>query len=78
PDNPDTGTRNVSGPFKQARELGALRMSRGEGIWWDHKSDCAWVVDTSFGYEAAGARRAGRGLGSVWAYRPDRANPDRG
>ena len=39
PDNPDTGTRTVSGPFKQARELGALRMSRGEGIWWDPKSD---------------------------------------
>lgn len=79
PDNPDTGTRNVSGPFKQARELGALRMSRGEGIWWDHRSDCAWVVDTSFGYEASGnPPRAGRGLGAVWAYRPDRRNPNRG
>ncbi len=78
PDNPDVGVRTVSGPFRQARELGALRMSRGEGIWWDPRSDCAWVVDTSFGYEATGQRRAGRGLGAVWAYRPDRRNRNRG
>jgi secreted PhoX family phosphatase len=76
--NPDIGVRTVSGPFKQAREAGALRMSRGEGIWWDHKSSCMYVVDTSFGYETSGALRAGRGLGSIWAYRPSRSNPDRG
>jgi secreted PhoX family phosphatase len=76
PDNPDTGVRTVSGPFRQARELGALRMSRGEGIWWDHKSDAVWVVDTSFGYASDG--RPGRGLGSVWAYKPDRTNNRRG
>jgi secreted PhoX family phosphatase len=78
-DNPDIGARSASGPFIEARSKGALRMSRGEGIWWDHKSACMYVVDTSFGYEAAGAPpRAGRGLGAVWAYHPSRTNPDRG
>jgi len=77
--NPDIGTRNGSGPFVEARSKGALRMSRGEGIWWDHKSNCMYIVDTSFGYEATGAPpRAGRGLGAVWAYHPNRSNPDRG
>lgn len=78
-DNPDTGSRTAAGPFVEARGKGALRMSRGEGIWWDHKSACFYVVDTSFGYESAGAPpRAGRGLGAVWAYHPSRSNPDRG
>jgi hypothetical protein len=77
--NPDTGTRTASGPFVEARGKGALRMSRGEGIWWDHKSSCFYVVDTSFGYESAGAPpRAGRGLGAVWAYHPSRTDPDKG
>jgi len=76
---PDTTAYSaVSGPYRQAREAGALRMSRGEGIWWDHTSDCMYIVDTSFGYEAGGARRAGRGLGAVWAYHPDRGAPDKG
>lgn len=77
-DNPDTGSRSASGPFIEARAKGALRMSRGEGIWWDHKSDCLYLVDTSFGYESGGQQRAGRGLGAVWAYRPSRTDPDRG
>lgn len=77
-DNPDTGSRSASGPFIEARAKGALRMSRGEGIWWDHKSDCMYVVDTSFGYESGGQLRAGRGLGAVWAYKPSRSDPDRG
>lgn len=77
--NPDTGLRNAAGPFIEARGKGALRMSRGEGIWWDHKSGCMYIVDTSFGYEPTGAPpRAGRGLGSVWAYHPSRTDPDRG
>jgi uncharacterized protein len=78
-ENPDTGARSGSGPFVEARAKGALRMSRGEGIWWDHKSSCMYIVDTSFGYEGSGAPpRAGRGLGAVWAYHPSRSNPDRG
>jgi uncharacterized protein len=75
---PDTSSYTASGPYVQARNAGALRMSRGEGIWWDHSSECFYVVDTSFGYEPGGARRAGRGLGSVWAYHPDRTDPDKG
>jgi secreted PhoX family phosphatase len=66
----------VSGPFAEARAKGALRMSRGEGLWWDPKSDAAYIVDTSFGVGDDG--RPGRGLGGIWAYRPDRSNPDRG
>ena len=77
-DNPDTGSRSGSGPYVEAREKGALRMSRGEGIWWDHTSSCAYIVDTSFGYESGGQQRAGRGLGAVWAYKPSRSNPERG
>lgn len=69
---------NVAGPFKQGREAGALRMSRGEGIWWDPTEGLFWIVDTSFGVEAGGSRRAGRGAGSVWTYKPNRSNPDRG
>ncbi len=76
--NPDTGTRTVSGPFRQAREAGALRMSRGEGIWWDNRTQSMFIADTSFGYESGGARRAGRGLGCIWRYTPSRTNPDRG
>lgn len=67
---------NVSGTFKQGREAGALRMSRGEGIWWSRRDDGCYIVDTSFGYNSAGA--AGRGWGAVWFYRPSRTNPDRG
>jgi hypothetical protein len=67
---------NVSGPFKQGREAGALRMSRGEGIWWSNRDDGCYIVDTSFGYNSGGA--AGRGFGAVWFYKPSRSNPDRG
>jgi len=69
---------NVAGPFKQGREAGALRMSRGEGIWWDQGEQLFWIADTSFGIEPSGSRRAGRGAGSVWTYKPSRSNPDRG
>jgi len=75
--NPDTGTRNVSGPFKQARDQGALRMSRGEGLWYHN--GVVYITDTSFGYESSGnPPRAGRGLGCVWAYRPSLTNPELG
>ncbi|KPF79650.1 hypothetical protein IP88_01810 [alpha proteobacterium AAP81b] len=75
--NPDTGVRNVSGPFRQARDRGALRMSRGEGLWYHN--GVIYITDTSFGYESSGnPPRAGRGLGCVWAYRPSTTNPDQG
>lgn len=67
---------NVSGPFKQGREAGALRISRGEGIWWSNRDDGCYICDTSFGYNSGGG--AGRGWGCVWFYRPDRSNPARG
>src|SRR5690606_25538351 len=76
--NPDTGSRGVSGPFAQARIAGGLRMSRGEGIWDDGRGTF-YLTDTSFGYEANGTPpRAGRGFGCVWAYRPSVTNPDQG
>jgi hypothetical protein len=74
---PDPGPfPQASGPYREARAKGALRMSRGEGIWWDHMASCVYVVDTSFGTNGEG--RPGRGLGAVWAYHPDRENPERG
>jgi len=75
--NPDTGSRTVAGPFAQARIAGALRMSRGEGIWYDGRGTF-YLTDTSFGYETGGSQRAGRGFGAVWAYRPSTTNPERG
>jgi hypothetical protein len=77
-DNPDVGVRTVSGPFKQAREAGALRQSRLEGIWWSSKAQGFYYTDTSFGYETTGTFRAGRGLGAVWLYQPSRTDPDKG
>lgn len=75
--NPDTGARTVSGPHKQSRENGGLRMSRGEGIW--HHNGVFYYTDTSFGYEEAGTPpRAGRGFGAVWAYTPNRGDETKG
>jgi secreted PhoX family phosphatase len=72
--DPDANTRSAaglpdvssgdftSGPFAQAWERGALRMSRGEGIWYaDGK---LFIVDTSTGLDSQG--RKGRGEGAVW------------
>lgn len=64
--NPDTGTTTASGPFLQGWAQGALRMSRGEGIWYSRGK--FYVVDTSTGVDAAGRR--GRGDGAVWEYNP--------
>lgn len=78
-DNPAPATNaTVSGPFKQARDAGALRMSRGEGIWWAPREDAAYIVDTSFGIEPGGQRRAGRGFGAVWKYQPSRTDRSKG
>ena len=74
--NPRTGTVSVAGPFAEGRAKGALRMSRGEGIWWDPRSASFYVTDTAFGYD--GSSTAGNGLGCVWAYTPSRSNPDIG
>ncbi len=53
----------VSGCFAQAWNNGALRMSRGEGIWYSRGQ--MYIVDTSTGVDPVDGRR-GRGDGSVW------------
>lgn len=53
-----------SGPFVQARQAGALSMSRGEGIW--HSEGRLYIVDTSAGVDSQG--RAGYGKGAVWVH----------
>jgi secreted PhoX family phosphatase len=74
-DEPDANPANgASGPYNEARSKGALRMSRGEGLWY--QNDVISVVDTSFGRDSMG--RDGRGLGAIWLYRPDRSNPAKG
>lgn len=52
----------LSGPFAQAWTDGALRMSRGEGIFYS--AGKVFIVDTSTGVGADGRR--GRGYGAVW------------
>lgn len=52
----------LSGPFAQAWNAGALRMSRGEGIWYS--AGRMFIVDTSTGVDGSGRR--GRGEGAVW------------
>jgi uncharacterized protein len=64
----------ASGPYLEARSKGALRMCRGEGIWWATNS--MFIVDTNFGYSSD--NRPGRGLGAIWEYTPSRTNPERG
>lgn len=74
--NPRPGSVSVAGPFAEGRNKGGLRMSRGEGLWWDNRSNSCYVVDTAFGYNSGGT--AGSGLGCVWAYTPSRSNPEIG
>lgn len=60
---PDIGAgETLSGPFAQAWGEGALRMSRGEGIWYSDGR--MFIVDTSTGVDGSG--RKGHGNGSVW------------
>ncbi len=62
-DFPDVSAgETLSGPFAQGWAEGALRMSRGEGIWYAHGR--MFIVDTSTGTDSRGRR--GRGNGSVW------------
>ncbi|MGK9167767.1 PhoX family protein [Inquilinus limosus] len=62
-DFPDIGAgETLSGPFAQGWAQGALRMSRGEGIFY--ADGMMFIVDTSTGVEPSGRR--GRGYGAVW------------
>jgi secreted PhoX family phosphatase len=58
----------ASGPFVQGRNLGALRMSRGEGCRYSAFDRMIYIVDTSTGVDSDG--RVGRGDGSVWTLDP--------
>jgi secreted PhoX family phosphatase len=57
-----TVTGTASGPFLQARDQGALRMARGEGIWYH--AGKMFIVDTATGRNGSG--RPGQGEGAVW------------
>ncbi|MBF6022884.1 alkaline phosphatase PhoX [Lysobacter niastensis] len=60
---PDISTGDtLSGTFAQGWSEGALRMSRGEGIF--HADGRMFIVDTSTGVDSRGRR--GRGYGAVW------------
>jgi secreted PhoX family phosphatase len=57
-----TVTGTASGPFLQARAHGALRMARGEGIWYHGRK--MYIVDTATGRDSR--NRPGQGEGAVW------------
>lgn len=63
-------TDEASGPFLQARAQGALRMSRGEGIWFSKRDGYMYFVDTGAGVNSSGV--PGNGDGAVWAFDPVR------
>lgn len=63
--DPDTDAE-ISGPYMQARDAGALSLSRGEGIWYFE--GMIYIVDTSAGVDENG--RAGYGDGAVWMLDP--------
>lgn len=64
----------ASGPFVQGRDLGGLRMSRLEGIWYAPRERVFYIVDTSSGTDTDPASEdfgaVGRGDGSVWTFDP--------
>jgi len=65
--DPDMGPiGDVSGPYLQSREAGALSISRGEGIWYSE--GLFYIVDTSAGENAEG--EPGQGEGAVWMLDP--------
>ena len=68
PQLPEASGRNdeISGPFWQAWNRGALRMARCEGIW--QRDGLLFFVDTTAGIDAAGRR--GYGRGAVWQLDP--------
>ncbi len=61
-----TDAAPASGPLRQAWALGALHLSRGEGIC--QSGGKLYVVDTAAGTDVLG--RAGHGDGAVWEYDP--------
>lgn len=63
--DPDTDLE-ISGPFMQARDAGAISLSRGEGIWYFE--GLVYIVDTSAGVDEDG--RKGHGEGAVWMLDP--------
>jgi hypothetical protein len=63
--DPDTDAES-SGPYLQARDAGAISLSRGEGIWYFE--GMVYIVDTSAGRDDDG--RAGYGDGAVWMLDP--------
>lgn len=66
-ENPDADPQNESsGPYLQARDAGALSISRGEGIFYFE--GMIYIVDTSAGVDERG--RAGYGDGAVWMLDP--------
>jgi hypothetical protein len=70
---PHDAENTASGPFVQGRDKGALRMSRGEGIWYSARDRLIYIVDTSTGMGEdpdTGDVIAGRGEGSVWSFDP--------
>jgi len=65
--DPDMGPiGDLSGPYLQANEAGALSISRGEGIWYSE--GLFYIVDTSAGENADG--EPGQGEGAVWMLDP--------
>lgn len=58
----------ASGPFVQGRNLGGLRMARGEGCRYSDFDRLIYIVDTATGVDDEG--KIGRGEGSVWTFDP--------
>ncbi len=71
---PHDADNTASGPFVQGRNLGGLRMSRGEGCWYSASDRLIYLVDTSTGSDQDPAsehyQKIGRGDGSVWTFDP--------
>jgi secreted PhoX family phosphatase len=73
-EEPFDADNTASGPFVQGRDLGALRMARGEGIWYSANERLLYIVDTASGTDPDPASERfgeiGRGEGSVWTLDP--------
>jgi len=70
---PHAEGNTASGPFVQGRDLGGLRMSRGEGAWYAARERLIYIVDTSTGVgvdKDSGQTLPGYGEGSVWTFDP--------
>ncbi len=71
---PFEADNTASGPFVQGRDMGALRFSRLEGIWYSDTDRLFYIVDTSAGIgsdeEDGIVDEAGYGEGAVWTYDP--------